>query len=113
MQAIYRLKKNASFQYIYRNGTEVSGELMTMLFVKARGVKLGVSVSKKVGKSVKRSLVKRRINNAFSCFIPHLKGEYNYVLVAREGIADRDFWEIKSAVEALLKRAGHLSEGKV
>ena len=113
MQACYRLKKNASFQYVYRNGTEIRGPLMTMIFVSARGIKLGVSVSKKVGKSVKRSLVKRRINNAFSCFIPQIKGEYNYVLVAREGIAEKDFWEIKSATEALLKRAGDLSEEKV
>lgn len=113
MQACYRLKKNASFQYIYRNGTEVQGALMTMLFVRARGIKVGVSVSKKVGKSVERSLVKRRINNAFACFIPQIKGEYNYVLVAHEGIAEKDFWEIKSATESLLKRAGHLSEDKV
>lgn len=113
MQARYRLRKNGSFQYIYRNGTAVRGELITMIFVAARGIKLGVSVSKKVGKSVVRNLVKRRINHAFSAFIPLLKGEHNYVLVAHESIAKGSFNDISSEIRALLKRAGHLSEEKV
>lgn len=103
-----RLRKRASFRYVYHNGTAVSGELMTLIFVKTKGVKVGVSVSKKIGKSVVRNLVKRRINENFMRLMPRLNGEYNYVVVAKPGIKEAGFHEIGSALDALLNKAGHL-----
>ena len=104
-----RLRKNASFQYVYRKGTAVSSDLMTLIFVKAKGLKVGVSVSRKIGKSVVRNLAKRRINENFMRLIPRLKDEYNYVVVAKEGIAGADFRSIGESLETLLIRAGHLN----
>ena len=84
-----RLRKNASFQYVYRKGTAVSSDLMTLIFV--------------------RNLAKRRINENLMRLIPRLKDEYNYVVVAKEGIAGADFRSIGESLETLLIRAGHLN----
>ncbi len=103
-----RLRKNASFQYVYRKGTAVSSDMMTLIYVKTKGLKVGVSVSKKIGKSVVRNLIKRRINENFMRLIPRLRDEYNYVVVAKDGIRGADFRSIGETLEELLTRAGHL-----
>lgn len=108
MQRVYRLTKNASFGYVYRKGETVGGKLAVLAYVPAKCTKVGVSVSKKVGKSVVRSLVKRRINENFATLIPTIVGSYNYVVVAKEPIAAASYAEIGSELRALLTKAGHI-----
>jgi len=108
MQRIYRLTKNSSFNYIYKKGESKSSKSLTLTFIKASNVKLGVSVSKKIGKSVVRSLVKRRIKESFRLFIPAITVKCNYVIIARQGVEERTFAEISKEIEGLLKRLKHL-----
>lgn len=110
MQKAYRLTKNASFGYVYRKGEAVGGKLAVLAYVPAKNIKVGVSVSKKVGKSVVRSLVKRRINESFAKLIPLIGGGYNYVVVAKEPVAEASFAEIGAELKSLLVRAGHIKE---
>ncbi len=81
---------------------------MVLNFVPAHSNKVGVSVSKKIGKSVVRNLVKRRIYEQFAIFMPKLKGSHNYVVVAREQISEASFEEIGSNLDFLLHKAGHI-----
>lgn len=108
MQRVYRLTNNASFNYIYRKGEHVSAENVTLLYVKASGIKVGISVSKKVGGSVVRSRVKRLISENFRTLIPFLSVSANYVIVAKEPAANADFYAIKKDVIKVLIKAGHL-----
>lgn len=108
MNKALRLTNNASFNYIYRHGAALSSPLLVLLYVKATGVKIGVSVSKKVGNSVTRNKAKRRIRESVKNIIPRLNGTYNYVIAAREGIAKADFRQIDGALTELYKKAGHL-----
>lgn len=110
MRREYRLKHNASFQYIYRKGERQSGKYISLHYVPAYNLKLGVSVSKKVGKAVIRNLAKRRINEAFMRIADKLQKPHNYVAVVRKEIREASFEEIQKELVALLTKAGHLDE---
>lgn len=111
MKSVNRLKKNKQFNYVYKKGERLFSKNISMFFVKSRlsNVKAGFSVSKKIGKSVVRSKVKRRMKEAFRSLLPNLKGHVNIVFVAREGIELCDFFAIKEQIIFLLTRAGLLN----
>ncbi len=109
MQRAYRLTNNASFNYIYRKGENVVGRLMAINYVKAFNTKVGVSVSKKIGKSVTRNLVKRRIKENFATIIPSILEPHNYVVVARSGIENATFQEIGEEIKKLLSKVHHIN----
>lgn len=106
MQAVYRLKKNRYFNYTYKKGKYYACKNLVLVYVKTGSEKLkaGFSVSKKIGKSVIRNKVKRRIREAFNKHIPFLKQDYNYVFIARRAITDDDYKKISSSVAYLLKK---------
>lgn len=81
---------------------------MVLNFVPAHSNKVGVSVSKKIGKSVQRNLIKRRIYEQFATFMPRLNSTHNYVVVVRERIREASFEEIGRCIDFLLHKAGHL-----
>lgn len=103
MEKRYRLKKNGAFTYVYRRGKNASSRDLVMLYAKGKGIKVGFSVSKKVGNAVTRNLVKRRLRE---CFRPHL-GDVKtglYVVVARPSAAQATFQSLFKQVRDLLKR---------
>jgi len=73
---------------------------------KAPGLQVGFSVSKKVGNAVVRNRVKRRLKEAFRCYLEQLKPNVLIIIVARPGIAEKEFVAVKANVEKLLARAG-------
>ena len=66
---------------------------------------MGFSVSKKVGKSVVRSRVKRLMTEAFNKIEMQVNTGYNYIFVAKAGCEQLDFDGIKQNVEYILKKA--------
>lgn len=110
MQKIYRLIHNSSFQYVFKNGQRFHCDILVLYAAKAANIKLGVSVSKKVGNSVVRSKTKRRIKEAFRQLIPQIQKPNNFVIVAKEQITAVGFAEISQAIEKLLTKAGLLKE---
>ncbi|HHT83129.1 MAG: ribonuclease P protein component [Christensenellales bacterium] len=113
MKKEYRLTGNRSFQYIYKNGQRVNTKFFILYIVEAATIKVGVSVSKKVGNSVVRSRAKRRLKEAFRTIIGNLKRGYNFVIVAKKEIVDAEFWEIKEEIKkALSSRCDYIAEKK-
>ena len=105
MQARYRLRNNASFAYIYRNGKRYYHKLVVLFVSDTKfGLKAGFSVSKKVGKSVVRNKAKRRMKEAFRLMIPRLPRN-NYILLANPAIADATYAEIEAAIREVLIKA--------
>ena len=104
MQKTFRLTQRASFSYIYRKGNRACDKLFTLYYVKAYNLKLGVSVNKKVGNSVVRNKVKRRIKEAFREIIPLITPEYNFVVVARQGIDAASYEDIKQGLINVLQK---------
>lgn len=112
MQAIYRLQKNRQFDYVYRKGTSTVCKNIVMITAKnnSGNLKVGFSVSKKIGKSVVRNRVKRLMRENFRLLIPTVNHAYNYVFVARAGITESDFAGVKRDLLYLLKKANLLAK---
>lgn len=110
MQTKYRLRNRASFNYIYRKGVSFSNKEMVLIFVKSQGsLKVGFSVSKKVGESVQRNRVKRQMRECFRLMIPDIKSGYNIVFVARSTVYGVKTSEIAVSMRSLLNKAGLLA----
>ena len=107
MERCYRLQKNRAFQYVYRKGHSAACRDLVMLVAPGRELKVGFSVSKKVGKAVTRNKVKRRLRE---CFRPYLGDVKNglYVIVARPAAAEAAFDTLQKDVQYLLKKQGAL-----
>ena len=107
MEKQYRLKKNGAFQYVYRRGHSVACRDLVILFARGRELKVGFSVSKKVGNAVVRNRIKRRLRECFRPLIGDVKTGL-YVIVARPSAAEAAFDELKRDVHYLLKKQGAL-----
>ncbi len=110
MERRYRLRKNRAFQYVYRRGQSVACRDLVLLFAKGRELKVGFSVSRKVGNAVVRNRTKRRLRE---CFRPHL-GDLKtglYVVVARPSAAKAAFQSLDRDLRYLLKKQNAWKEG--
>ena len=104
MQKKYRLTSNASFNYIYRKGERVGTKLFTLFRVPASNLKAGISVSTKVGNSVIRHRVKRRIGERFRLLIPNICPNNNFVIVAKDAAKDASSGEFEKELIFALKK---------
>lgn len=107
-----RLKKNTHFNYIYKHGTSIKYGVMALVFIKfkVKPFKVGFSVSNKIGKSVVRNKIKRRMREAFRNILPMVDKRYNYIFVAKEGITEKTFEEIKNNMFEIIKKAGLIND---
>ena len=77
---------------------------MVLIYVKAKELQVGFSVSAKVGNSVVRSRVKRRMREDFHLLRPRLKPG-KYVFVARASAAQADAATMGKTMRYLLNKA--------
>lgn len=101
------LKKNKEFSYVYRKGKPAPVRNFTLIYVKSRygGVRVGFTVSKKVGNAVQRNRVRRRLKEAFRMVMGRLGGNYSLVFVARPCIVDAEFRNIVNDMHLALKKS--------
>lgn len=103
-----RIRKNIEFRSVYRRGKSLSNQLLVLYVYKNRREisRVGISVSKKVGKSVVRSRVKRLISESYRLNMGKVKTGYDLVFVARSASSLSTYKDVEGAVKNLLKRAG-------
>ena len=107
-----KLKKRKHFNYIYKNGASKSSRFVRVVFLKSKykPFKVGFSVSKKIGKSVVRNKVKRRMKEVFYSFFEQINPSYNYIIVARPGVETLSFQSLKQEMKNVLLKAGVYDE---
>ncbi|NEZ47856.1 ribonuclease P protein component [Clostridium niameyense] len=105
-----KIRKNKEFRNVYRRGRSYSNKLLVLYIHKNRYNinRLGISVSKKVGKSVIRNRIKRLIKESYRLSVDDstIKQGYDLVFIARNSSNDKNYDEIKEAMLNLLKKAG-------
>jgi len=88
-----RLSRSGEFDRVYRDGSSHATRYL-VLYTFPRGdeeredVRLGVSVSRKVGGSVERNRVKRALREAFWSLSERLPERHDFVIVARSEIGE-------------------------
>lgn len=105
---VNKIRKNVEFRAIYRRGKSFSNALLVLYIYKNKKNlnRIGISVSKKVGKSVVRNRVKRLIKESYRLNKDKLNIGYDLVFIARNAANGRNYNEIDEAVKNLFKKAG-------
>jgi len=105
-----RLRKDREFRLVYNKGKSFANQNLVVYLLKndKEHTRLGVSVSKKVGKSVVRSRVSRLIKENFRLLVKEQKilSGYDLVVIARSNSNNADFYEISKSLKHLLKKHG-------
>jgi ribonuclease P protein component len=73
------------------------------------GVRLGITVRRRVGKAVVRNRVRRRLREAMRARTARLAPGHDLVLVARPPAAEASWPELNQALDSVLARAGLLA----
>lgn len=115
MKRFERLRKNQEFRNVYRRGKSYPSDLFILYKLKNNKNRLedgtlynrvGISVSKKVGKSVVRSRVKRLIQEACRLSRDEVVKGFDFVFVARTPMAEATYKDVEKSLSYLYKKAG-------
>lgn len=75
-----------------------------LYFLPDDAVRMGVSVSARLGKATVRNKVRRRVREAFRLLGPSATGGGQFAFIARKKAAEATYEEIEDAVRDLVKR---------
>ena len=104
-----RLSRSGDFDRVFRDGrSQANRYLVAYSFPRAQpadgdSVRLGISVSRKVGGATERNAVKRALREAFWALEPELPANHDFVIVARPDSAGLLEREGTAAVQAALR----------
>ncbi len=110
-----RLSRSGDFDRVYRDGRSHSNRFLVLYSFPrtteaAERVRLGISVSRRVGGAVERSAVKRALREAFWSVDRSLPEGHDFVIVARPdsaGLVEREGTRgVGTALDELIVDAG-------
>lgn len=105
-----RLKKSWEFQRAYKKGKKYWDAyfVIYVYHTQLKQTRLGITVSKKVGKSVQRNRVKRLVREAFRVLKYKLLPHYDIVVVGRSSACGLTMHEARDSLQKLFLRASIL-----
>lgn len=106
----YSLKRNKEFRYAYRAGRSTGSKSMVLVYAKGKPdeIRIGFSVSKKLGNAVVRNRIKRRLREAITPLIPDIKKGYKLIIIAKPVIIDEKLPVIQASMRYMIKKANLL-----
>ena len=105
----YSLGRNKNYRFVYRRGKTTPSRNILLVHLKGRDLKIGFSVSGKVGNAVTRNRLRRWLREDVRKLRSRLKCG-KYIFVARPSMKDAAHETVTEELTALLVRAKLLKE---
>ncbi|WP_449036320.1 ribonuclease P protein component [Peptostreptococcus stomatis] len=102
------IKKDSDFRKVYQRGKSLADRNLVIYTMKNKSDKsrIGISISKKVGKAHERNRIRRYIKEAYRLNIDDkVLGGYDLVFIARINAADKDYKELERSLKYICKKA--------
>lgn len=112
MKHTVSLKKNYEFGRVYKKGKFHAGKYLVLYVLKNKFdyIRLGITATRKFGKSTKRNRVRRLIRENYRQMEEKIKPGYDLVIVARKTDEMPDYMEIKKEMKFLFKKLNIIIE---
>jgi ribonuclease P protein component len=109
-----RLRKRPEFLQVQQHGKRFSTRVVTIIATPSAvgWTRIGVTVSKKVGKAPARNQVKRWIREAFRQHRSSWPEGVDFVVIARKGAAEASYEEILRALQKWARSFAGFSESQ-
>lgn len=106
MKKTYRVKKDQDFKRLFADGKSCANRkfVVYQLDRQQGHLRLGLSVSKKLGNAVTRNTIKRKLRHLVQELLPDLKA-YDIVIIARKGVEELTYDQMKQHLTHVLKLA--------
>ena len=106
MKKEYRVKKSQDFDNIIRKKQSFANRQFVIYYQenKLDHMRLGISVSKKLGKAQERNKLKRYVRESFKTRKDFLKN-YDIIIIVRPAAKGLSFLEFGSSIDHVLKRS--------
>ncbi len=114
MRKKFLIKKNSDYRKVYSCGVSLVNRYMVIFVFKNNLVnkRFGFSVSKKIGKAVKRNFIRRRFKEICRLKENWFINGYDYIFIARKGIDGISYDLLMSNMEKLAYRISKIIVGK-
>ena len=103
------LKKYGDFQRVYKRGRSYANKYLIMYVLKqdVQENRIGISVSKKVGNSVKRNRARRLMKESYRQLSSGLpQGGYDFIIIARNTISGKKCADVEKSLRSAFRRTG-------
>ena len=117
MKKTKMLKKNYEFKNVLSKGKYYSGEYIDIVIKKNNNEKynfLGLAISVKIAKAVKRNNIKRLIRENYRLIECDIKTGYSMIFLWKKNVdvKNANFSNIKKDINKIFDKAGILEENK-
>jgi ribonuclease P protein component len=108
----FRLTRTRDFTRARRAGRSAGSPLLVLYVLPKRStdLRVGFSVSKKVGKATVRTRVKRLMREAVRHQLPRIQPGHDLVFIARPAAAGATYSQIEETVCYLLRKTGAITQ---
>lgn len=104
MKVVNRIKANEDFALAIKNGRSLKSDSYFVHYRKNEFnvIRVGISVSKKLGHAVVRNRIKRQVRAMCDLLIDYSSNSMDIVLIIKKGFLEKDFHENKDILQRQL-----------
>ncbi|MBM7855828.1 ribonuclease P protein component [Desulfohalotomaculum tongense] len=103
---LVNLKRNTEFRRVYKYGYSAADKYLVIYKLKSGSdlVRVGFTISKKLGKAVVRNKIKRKLKEICRLNVEKFDAGYDYVIIARIPARECTYKQLEYSVFNVLKK---------